>query len=60
MDKMYTGSIISNMQGDAGTGGNGSVKDKIETLFVNLPKDKNEYVAINSTSFFEYDIFIIG
>jgi hypothetical protein len=54
MDEMYMGSIIFDMQGDVGTSGNGSVKDKTETLFVNLAKDKNEYVVVKSTSFFEY------
>jgi hypothetical protein len=58
MDEAYTGSIISDMQGDAGIGGNGSARDETEALFADLLKDENEGLAVKSTSFYEYDIFL--
>ncbi|KAG0555279.1 hypothetical protein KC19_12G158000 [Ceratodon purpureus] len=51
MDEAYTGSIISDMQGDAGTGGNGSARDETEALFADLLKDENEGLAERHWSF---------
>lgn len=50
MDEAYTGSIISDMQGDAGTGGNGSARDETEALFADLLKDENEGLAVTFIS----------
>ena len=57
MDEAYTGSVISDMQGDAGTGGNGSARDETEALFADLLKDENEGLAVKSLSLHKYHIF---